>query len=255
VVNPLVDRVGEQKALRALLKRAGPSLAVLYGRRRVGKTYLLMHAWPKGRVFYFTAVDGTSELNRRALLEAVARFSGLTLSERDYATWRRVFELILELGNDEPTVVILDEYQYLHGDPNENVDSALAAVWESHVNRRPKGQPFVLVLCGSIVRVMERLDAPDNPLHGRLDWKGHLDPFDYFDAAAMAHFRTARDRALAYGIYGGTPRYLASINARRCRGNRPQRNRATDRPDERFLVAHQARDTDRTGFHHRVAQL
>jgi len=215
VPNPLVDRIAEQKALRALLKRAGPSMAVLYGRRRVGKTYLLMHAWPKGRVFYFTAVDGTSELNRRALLEAVARFSGLTLNERDYATWRRVFELILELGKAEPTVVILDEYQYLQGDPSENVDSALAAVWEGHVNRRPKGDPFVLVLCGSIVRVMERLDAPDNPLHGRLDWKGHLYPFDYFDAAAMANFRTARDRALAYGIYGGTPRYLASINARR----------------------------------------
>jgi AAA+ ATPase superfamily predicted ATPase len=215
MISPLVDRVTEQQALRALLKRSGPSMAVLYGRRRVGKTFLLKHTWPKGRVFHFTAVDGTSELNRRALLEAVARFSGHAISERDHATWRRVFELILGLGNEEPTVVILDEYQYLHGDPNENVDSALAAVWESHVNRRPKGQPFVLVLCGSIVRVMARLDAPDNPLHGRLDWKGNLDPFDYFDAAAMAHFRTARDCALAYGIYGGTPRYLASINTRR----------------------------------------
>jgi hypothetical protein len=62
---------------------------------------------------------------------------------------------------------------------------------------------------------MARLDAPDNPLHGRLDWKGHLDPFDYFDAAAMAHFPKLRDRALAYGIYGGTPRYLASVNVHR----------------------------------------
>jgi hypothetical protein len=35
VANPLVDRVGEQKALRALLKRAGPSMAVLYGRRKL----------------------------------------------------------------------------------------------------------------------------------------------------------------------------------------------------------------------------
>jgi AAA+ ATPase superfamily predicted ATPase len=215
MVNPLVDRVGEQRSLRALLKRAGPSMAVLYGRRRVGKTYLLKHTWSAGHVFYFTAVDGTSELNRRALLEAVSRFSGQAINERDYATWRRVFELLLELGKPGPTVVILDEYQYLHGDPSENVDSALAAVWEHYVNLRPKGSPFVLVLCGSIVRVMERLDAPDNPLHGRLDWKGHLDPFDYFDAAAMARFRSPRDRALAYGIYGGTPRYLASINPRR----------------------------------------
>jgi len=59
---------------------------------------------------------------------------------------------------------------------------------------------------------MERLDAADNPLYGRLDWKGRLEPFDYFDAARMAHFPAARDRALAYGIYGGTPRYLATID-------------------------------------------
>ncbi len=212
---PLIDRVREREALRALVRRSGPSMAVLFGRRRVGKTYLLKHTWSREAVFHFTAVDGTSELNRRALLEAVGRFSGRTLNERDYATWRRVFELLLELGAGQPMIVVLDEYQYLQGEPSENVDSALAAVWEEHVNRRPKGRPFVLVLCGSIVRVMERLDAPDNPLHGRLDWKGHLDPFDYFDSAAMVPFRAVRDRALTYGMYGGTPRYLASINARR----------------------------------------
>jgi uncharacterized protein len=70
----------------------------------------------------------------------------------------------------------------------------------------------VVVLCGSIISVMERLDAADNPLYGRLDWKGRLDPFDYFDAARMAPFSQMRDRALAYGIYGGTPRYLATID-------------------------------------------
>jgi len=212
---PLIDRVGEREALRELARRPGPSMAVLFGRRRVGKTYLLKHTWSRESVFHFTAVDGTPELNRRALLDAVGRFTGRALDERDYATWRRVFELLLELGGSHPMIVVLDEYQYLQGEPGENVDSALAAVWEEHVNRRPKGRSFVLVLCGSIVRVMERLDAPDNPLHGRLDWKGHLDSFDYFDTAAMAPFRNVRDRALTYGIYGGTPRYLASINPRR----------------------------------------
>ena len=49
-------------------------------------------------------------------------------------------------------------------------------------------------------------------MYGRLDWKGRLEPFDYLDAARMASFEAARDRALAYGIYGGTPRYLATID-------------------------------------------
>jgi AAA+ ATPase superfamily predicted ATPase len=151
-------------------------------------------------------------LNRRALLEAIARWSGTEIRMQDYPTWRRVFELLLELGGGKPTVVVLDEYQYLKGGKDENVDSALAAVWEGHVNRRPKGRPFLLVLCGSIIRVMERLDAAENPLYGRLDWKGRLDPFDYLDAARLASFHSNRDKALAYGIYGGTPRYLASID-------------------------------------------
>jgi AAA+ ATPase superfamily predicted ATPase len=187
-------------------------MAVLYGRRRVGKTFLLQHAFPSRRLFHFTSSDATPELNRRALLEAAARWTETDIRVQDYPTWRRVFELILQLGGDEPTVVVLDEYQYLHGGQDENIDSALAAIWEGYVNRRPKGRPFLLVLCGSIIRVMERLDSAENPLYGRLDWKGRLEPFDYLDAARLATFEHARDRALAYGIYGGTPRYLATID-------------------------------------------
>jgi uncharacterized protein len=208
----LIDREREQEALRDLLDRRGPTMAVLYGRRRVGKTFLLQHAFPSRRLFHFTASDATPELNRRALLEAISRWSGMDLRLQDFPTWRRVFELIMQLGGDEPTVVVLDEYQYLHGGQDENVDSALAAIWEGYVNRRPKGRPFLLVLCGSIIRVMERLDGAENPLYGRLDWKGRLEPFDYFDAARMAVFHQPRDRMLAYGIYGGTPRYLATID-------------------------------------------
>lgn len=211
----LIDREGERAELKELFRKAGPSMAVLYGRRRVGKTFLLQHVWPHDRTFHFTAADATPELNRRALLEAAARWAGIEVDQRDYPTWRRIFEFLLELGGDAPTVVVLDEYQYLRGDGTEQVDSVLAAVWERYVNRRPRGRPFVLVLCGSIVRVMERLDGSDNPLYGRLDWKGRLEPFDYYDAARMTPFAAARDRALAYGIFGGTPRYLAALDPAR----------------------------------------
>ncbi|HXC24994.1 MAG TPA: ATP-binding protein [Gemmatimonadaceae bacterium] len=211
----LVDRERECNDLRTLLQKPGPSMAVLYGRRRVGKTFLLQHVWPRERTFHFTAADATPELNRRALLDAAARWAHVEVDPRDYPTWRRVFEFLLELGDGMPTAVVLDEYQYLRGDATEQVDSALAAVWERYVNRRPKGPPFVLVLCGSIVRIMERLDAGDNPLYGRLDWKGRLEPFDYYDAARLASFPAARDRALAYGIFGGTPRYLAVVDPAR----------------------------------------
>src|SRR6185437_6509680 len=170
--SPLIDREREQKALRALLLRPGPTMAVLYGRRRVGKTFLLRHVFPGDHVFHFTASDATPELNRRALLEAASRWARTEIRMQDFPTWRRVFEFIVQLGGGEPTVVVLDEYQFFHGGGDESVDSALAAVWEEHVNRRPKGRPLVLILCGSIVRVMERLDAANNP--DRVKLRSHL---------------------------------------------------------------------------------
>lgn len=46
----LIDRVREREALCALALRPGPSMAVLFGRRRVGKTYLLKHPWSREAV-------------------------------------------------------------------------------------------------------------------------------------------------------------------------------------------------------------
>src|ERR1700739_1936328 len=100
-----------------------------------GMQLLLQHAFPPRRLFHFTASDATPELNRRALLAAVSRWASMDIRMQDFPTWRRVFEFILQLGGDEPTVVVLDEYQYLHGGQDENIDSALAAGWGGQVNR------------------------------------------------------------------------------------------------------------------------
>ena len=90
----LVDRTEERKALRQLLDRPGPTLALVTGRRRVGKTFLLNHTWPDAQVFYFVASEGTSTVNRRELLQAIARRFEMDLEPADYPTWRTVFRLL-----------------------------------------------------------------------------------------------------------------------------------------------------------------
>ena len=84
----LIDRQTEQQELRALLNRGTPQLALLYGRRRVGKTYLLNHVWAKEQVFYFTGAETTEEQNRATLVQDLADWSGETLHVEDYPTWR-----------------------------------------------------------------------------------------------------------------------------------------------------------------------
>jgi AAA+ ATPase superfamily predicted ATPase len=209
-MSKLIDRTSEVAALRALTQRRKPALALLYGRRRVGKTFLLDHAWPKEqRVFYFLAADTTPDQNRIELLDELSRWSSRQLDPNDYRSWRNVFRLLVDLAEHRSLVVVLDEFQYLMR-TGDDIVSHLVAVWD----RELKDRPLTLVLSGSQVATMESLERGDGPLYGRPDWVGKLRPFDYRDAARMMPRRPPREAATFYGIFGGTPRYLATIDAR-----------------------------------------
>jgi AAA+ ATPase superfamily predicted ATPase len=207
----LVDRERERAGLRGLVTSGRKQLAIVYGRRQIGKTHLLSHAWPDTRIFYFLAAALTPDLNRQDLLRELSAWSGRTLDPSDYPTWRTVFREIASLAADDPLVVVLDEFQYLL-DPDAAgaggaLTSQLVAVWD----RLPATTPLTLVLSGSEVSVMAHLHGGGEPLYGRVTWSAELAPFDYRDAARMAPWLPLRDRIALYGIFGGTPRYLAVL--------------------------------------------
>lgn len=212
-VAPLIDRDDERTRLRDLMASGTPQLVLMYGRRRVGKTFLLNRVWGETPAFYFTAAETTPTQNRLALLHAFAEWSGQSLDVADFPTWRSVFRLLLEHRSPTPLAITLDEFQYLGEDEAglRTVASELNAVWEA---ARPQ-RPLVLILAGSSFRLLDRLNAGGSPLYGRFAWQCHLKPFDYWHAGALAGFPALRDRALAYGVFGGTPRYLAAIDSRR----------------------------------------
>jgi AAA+ ATPase superfamily predicted ATPase len=232
---PIVDREREQQELRSLTSRERPTLALLTGRRRVGKTYLLANTWDAETLFLYTASRTTPETNRQQLLQDLAAWRASTLAGEvpaepidlgDFPTWRTIFRLLTRIAAErseraagQPTVVVLDEFQYLADGPAGVADlaSELNAVWESRELRASGGAtiPLLLVLAGSAVSTMEALAAGGSPLYGRFDWQHTLTPFGYHDAAELAAFSGDRDRALAYGIFGGTPRYLAAIDTSR----------------------------------------
>ncbi len=202
-----VNRERELQELRALARREGPQMALLYGRRRLGKTYLLDEAWRDKNPFYFLAADTTAERNRRDLLREFEVWSGEEISREDYPNWRTVFRLLASRANDESLIVILDEFQYLMG-TEEGVVSQLTAIWDREVGERD----LTLVLCGSEVATMSKMEAGDSPIYGRVNWRHRLRAFDYFDAAKMFPDQDERSLTYLYGIFGGVPRYLAAVD-------------------------------------------
>ncbi len=209
---PLIDRQRELRELRRLLADGEPRLALLTGRRRVGKTYLLTHAWGDRDYFLFTASRVTAEANRAQLIKDLADWSGEDLRSEDFPNWRTLFNLLLDLKHPQPIVLILDEFQYLAEDGDlATVASELNAAWE----RQRAPRPLLLVLSGSAVSTMEGLAGGGAPLYGRFAWQHKLQPFSYWHATELAPFDDLRDRAATYGVFGGTPRYLAAIHVDR----------------------------------------
>jgi uncharacterized protein len=207
----VIDREAETAALQRLAEAGSRKLALVYGRRRIGKTYLLNSLWPRERLLYFTASATSPAINRRVLIEEAALWSGEELRAEDYPTWRSVFKALFSLAPDRDLVMVLDEFQYLATDGAglREVASELNAVWES---RGERSGGLLLVLSGSEVATLESLNRGGAPLYGRLDATLQLQPFDYYDAAAMISDYDAADRIRGYSAFGGVPTYLRAID-------------------------------------------
>lgn len=211
-ITRLIDRENEASVLHRLADSGRPALALVRGRRRVGKTYLLSELWDPRRALYFVASATAPEINRQVLVRTAAQWAGVDLRPEDHPTWRLVFRTLLALRPDEPIVIILDEFQYLAAgnDGLQEVASELNAVWESEM-RRTAG--VLVVLCGSAVRTLAALDQGGSPLYGRLDATLMLAPFDYYDSSQMLRGYSMRDKIDLYAALGGLPANLAEIDA------------------------------------------
>jgi uncharacterized protein len=199
--------LGELAGLvRAVEAGAGARLAVVGGRRGVGKTWLLEHALRTVRTCHYVAADVEPAVNRRelvgALLSATAGVQG-TEQPRP-ADWRELVRLLAELSAERPLAVVLDEFQHLRR--REDLLAALTAEWEPTLSR----SRLLLVLCGSTAAVSAACGA-GSPLAGHVSWRAELEPLDFAMAGRLHPGRMVRERALLYGVFGGTPRLAGAV--------------------------------------------
>jgi AAA+ ATPase superfamily predicted ATPase len=222
-MNTLVDRESE---IEALLQAASslPSLVVLYGRRRVGKSSVVNAAFtqpatakvtrpPRGSRVIASAPPGRAILHQAdeqpeaAQLATFARdCAALTgLPGMSFQSWDAALDFVRAHAIQQPgLVVVLDEFQYLClGQP------ALPSIIQKHWDAWERGKvPVMLVLVGSAITFMEGLLPVGAPLHGRASLRPRIDPLTYHEAAGFAS-QDSSPQALVerYAVVGGTPQY------------------------------------------------
>lgn len=188
--------------------RAGrPQLAVLWGRRRVGKTFLLTHFAEGKRAVYFTATrQDSSERQLSRLAERIREQLGSAADDllaAPFRDWEAAFRFLIRLAETDPLLVVIDEAPRLLSSEPDFAD-LVSAVWENRV----RTQRLMLVLTGSAVSVMEQMLGAQGGLHRRAALECRLDPFPVPEARSFLPSIPAADFFIAYAVCGGYPLHL-----------------------------------------------
>ena len=203
-----IGRDGEIDALRDWWAHAGDRPALIWGRRRVGKTALIERfASELPRVIFHTGV-GDPMAGELAVLSDEVRAAGISdrrdLGEAPYRDWRDALDHLAEVAVDQPALLVLDEFpELLRESPT------LPGVLRAFLDRNRGRTQLRLLVCGSAVRTMWSIQETRAPLYGRFNLTLPVYPFRPHEAAAMLPRLSPEDRALAYGIVGGMPLYLS----------------------------------------------
>lgn len=203
----LFDREWEWRELLrfATDARSGPTLGIVSGRRRQGKSFLLSLAADRVEGVYHEAVEATPVDALRRLGETYAEYVGLPAPTM-FSSFTEAMDAFLRLSTDRPLLVVLDEVPYLvTAEPS--LPSLLASALGPDATRR-RASRTRLLLCGSAVTIMGGLLRADAPLRGRAGLEMSVTPFGFRDAATFWGLDGEPATALrVHAVVGGTPAY------------------------------------------------
>ena len=202
-----IGRQAEIKVLKESYDSLESGFIPIYGRRRVGKSELILHCSADVPALYYLGKQAPTQLQIREFLREAARaFDQPLLAELAVSEWKTALTLVLDQAPQNKKIILaLDEFQWMAKSSPE-LPSILQELWDLHW--RDSGK-ILLILCGSYVGFMEKeVLGPKSPLFGRRTGQIFLQAFSYQEAALFFPDWSLEDCARAYFICGGIPFYL-----------------------------------------------
>ncbi len=214
--NRIIGRISEKERLTRCMNSNSSELVVVYGRRRVGKTFLINEFFENKFSFKLTGVYGqkrkdqiknfTAELNRR--------------SPKKYSEpkdWIEAFNYLREyidsLDDEQKQVVFLDELPWLDSKKSGFLP-AFEHFWNDYASTKHN---FIFILCGSATSWMnEKISKNKGGLFNRQTCRLYLEPFNLHETEEFLISRginwSKYEIAECYMIMGGIPYYLSLLD-------------------------------------------
>ena len=220
-MDKLIGREQEIKLLKEYTSSERPEFVALYGRRRVGKTFLVNQLLGRKLSFSMTGVlDGTKDEQMEAFVDAMQEYSGELVEKPK--TWMEAFRVLKaflkkKVVLKQRCIVFLDELPSMDTQRSGFV-RALGYFWNSWASLQDN---MTLIVCGSATSWMIRHIVDDKGgLHDRITHEMHLRPFTLQETELYLKSRGFKWERLsvmqAYMALGGIPYYLGLLNKQEC---------------------------------------
>jgi AAA+ ATPase superfamily predicted ATPase len=203
-----VGRTQELKKLETMYKSNQFECAVIYGRRRVGKTTLINEFIKDKDAIFFTGLEMGERENLENLSRSIMEFKFPGTEASVFQSFQSALDAVYDLAKEKRVVLAIDEYPYL-ADSYKSFSSLL----QQQIDGKYKNSKLFLILCGSSMSFMEnQVLGYKSPLYGRRTAQFKINPFDFFDTMTYYQNFDIYDLAAIYGITGGIPQYLEQID-------------------------------------------
>jgi len=203
-----VNRIDEMKLLKDEYAKTSSTFTIIYGRRRVGKTSLILDFLKdKKNVIYFLTTRESETINKSSFKKQVAEFIDNPLLETASVDWIDIFKYFVNFKTDTKKIVVIDEFQYL-GMSNPAFPSIFQKVWDTLLIN----SNVMVIICGSLVNMMTTQTLSyDSPLYGRRTSQIKLKQITFPYLKEFFPNASFEDLVLFYSITGGVPKYIETV--------------------------------------------
>lgn len=218
----MIGRTREKELLQSLFDEEESQFVAVFGRRRIGKTYLVRESFSHTFTFQHTGVSD-QDIRADSLKQAQLDKFAESLEAAGYhcphrlSSWNDAFSALKEViakSKDKKKVIFIDELSWMDT-KDSGLISALESFWNGWVTAR-KEKDIILIVCASATYWMiNNIVNARGGLHNRLTGQIYLKPFTLGECEAYLHARkiafTRHQILQCYMILGGVPYYWSLL--------------------------------------------